>query len=140
MSTAPEIEPTLAASAACFRDGKVLIAKRLKPSLWSLPGGRLEPGETLAEAAIRELYEETGVTAEAVGLAGQTEVIRKDRSGAIIARFRIHAFAARWRSGEARPGPEAADVAWVEPEEITAYDATEGLLPIVLEARRILSA
>lgn len=140
MSNTTDIEPTLAASAACFRGGKVLIAKRIKPSLWSLPGGRLEPGETLAEAAVRELLEETGVTAEVVGLAGQTEVIRKDRNGAVVARFRVHAFAARWVAGEAAPGPEAADVAWVDPEEITAYDATEGLLPIVLEARRLLAA
>jgi ADP-ribose pyrophosphatase YjhB (NUDIX family) len=133
-----DIAPTLAASAACFRGGKVLIAKRIKPSIWSLPGGRLEPGETLAEAAMRELFEETGVTAEPVGLAGQTEVIRKDRNGAIVARFQIHAFAARWIAGEAAPGLEASEVAWVEPEEITAYNATEGLLPIVLEARRLL--
>lgn len=140
MSVAADIEPTLAASAACFRGGKVLIARRIKPSLWSLPGGRLEPGETLAEAAMRELFEETGVTAEPVGLAGQTEVIRKDRNGVVIARFQIHAFAARWIAGEAAPGPEAAAVAWVEPEEITAYNATEGLLPIVLEARRLLGA
>jgi hypothetical protein len=65
-------------------------------------------------------------------------VIRKDRNGAIVARFQIHAFAARWIAGEAAPGLEASEVAWVEPEEITAYNATEGLLPIVLEARRLL--
>lgn len=140
MNETADIAPKLAASAACFRGGKVLIAKRIKPSIWSLPGGRLEPGETLAEAAMRELFEETGVTAEPVGLAGQTEVIRKDRNGAIVARFQIHAFAARWIAGEAAPGPEASEVAWVEPEEITAYNATEGLLPIVLEARRLLGA
>ena len=134
----PTVEPTLAASAACFRDGKVLIAKRIKPSIWSLPGGRVEPGETLAEAAIRELFEETGVVAEALGLAGETEVIRRDKaSGAIIARFHIHAFAARWKAGEAKPGPEAAAVAWIAPREIAAYDTTEGLLPIVQEAARI---
>jgi 8-oxo-dGTP pyrophosphatase MutT (NUDIX family) len=134
-------EPILAASAACFRDGKVLIARRIKPSIWSLPGGRVEPGETPAEAAVRELFEETGVVAEALGPAGETEVIRKDKtSGAIVARFHIHAFAARWKAGEAAPGPEAAAVAWVAPQEIAAYDTTDGLLPIVLAAERLLRA
>ena len=132
------ITPTLAASAACFRDGKVLIAKRIKPSLWSLPGGRIEPGETPEAAAMRELFEETGVTAEAVGLAGEAEVVRKDENGEILARFRIFAYAARWQAGEAVPGPEAAEVAWVTPEEIAAYSATEGLLPIVMEAKRLI--
>lgn len=128
---------TLAASAACFRGGKVLIAKRIKPSLWSLPGGRIEAGETPEQAAIRELFEETGVTAKIVALAGESEVIRKDKSGAVIARFHISAYAARWVAGEAEPGPEAAEVAWVTPEEIAAYDSTEGLLPIVLKAKHL---
>jgi 8-oxo-dGTP pyrophosphatase MutT (NUDIX family) len=70
------ISPTLAASAACFRDGKVLIAKRIKPPLWSLPGGRIEPGETPEAAAARELMEETGVTAEIVAGGGAREGVR----------------------------------------------------------------
>jgi 8-oxo-dGTP diphosphatase len=134
------IPPTLAASAACFRGGKVLIAKRIKPSLWSLPGGRVEPGETTEAAALRELFEETGVTAEAVGLAGEAVVERKDKAGSVIARFHISAYAARWISGEAAPGPEAAEVAWIAPEEIEHYTVTEGLLPIVLEAKRMIGA
>lgn len=132
--------PTLAASAACFRGGTVLIAKRIKPPVWSLPGGRVEPGETPEQAAIRELFEETGVTAEAVGLAGKSEVILKDKAGLVSARFRILAFAARWIAGEAKPGPEASEVAWVEPEQISSFKTTEGLLPIVLEARRMVKA
>lgn len=132
------VSPTLAASAACFRDGKVLIAKRIKPPLWSLPGGRIEPGETPEAAAARELLEETGVTAEIVALAGEREVVLKDEGGGIAARFKIFAFAARWRAGEAKPGAEAAEVAWVEPEEIAAYNATEGLLPIVMAAKRLI--
>ena len=132
------VSPTLVASAACFRDGKVLIAKRLKPSLWSLPGGRIEPGETPEAAAMRELFEETGVEAEIVALAGEREVVLKDEGGGVAARFKIFAYAARWRAGEAAPGPEAAEVAWVAPEEIAAYNATEGLLPIVMEAKRLI--
>ncbi len=132
--------PTLAASAACFREGKVLIAKRIRPPLWSLPGGRIEPGESPEEAAARELKEETGVEAEIVGLAGEREVTLKDEGGGIAARFRIFAYAARWRAGEAKPGPEASEVAWVDPEALPDYKTTEGLLPIVIEAKRILGA
>jgi ADP-ribose pyrophosphatase YjhB (NUDIX family) len=128
--------PTLAASAACFKGGKVLIAKRIRPPLWSLPGGRIEPGETPEAAAARELLEETGVEAEIVGLAGEREVVLNDENGS--ARFRIFAYAARWRAGEAAPGPEAAEVAWVEPEELSGYPTTEGLLLIVREARRLV--
>lgn len=129
---------TLAASAACFRGGKVLIAKRIKPSLWSLPGGRIEAGETPEQAAIRELFEETGVTAEVVGLAGEAEVTRTGKDGEVISRFHISAYAARWIKGEAQPGPEAAEVAWIAPEEIERYAVTEGLLPIVLKAKLLL--
>jgi ADP-ribose pyrophosphatase YjhB (NUDIX family) len=132
--------PTLAASAACFRGGKILIAKRIRPALWSLPGGRIEPGESPEEAARRELKEETGVEAEIVGLAGEREVTLKDEGGGVAARFKIFAYAARWRAGEAKPGPEASEVAWVDPEALADYKTTEGLLPIVLEARRILDA
>jgi 8-oxo-dGTP pyrophosphatase MutT (NUDIX family) len=133
------VTPTLAASAACFRDGKVLIAKRIRPPLWSLPGGRIEPGETPEAAAKRELMEETGVEAEIVALAGEREVILKDEGGGVAARFKIFAYAARWRAGEAKPGPEASEVAWVEPAALSAYKTTDGLLPIVLEAERIVT-
>jgi 8-oxo-dGTP pyrophosphatase MutT (NUDIX family) len=132
------LSPTLAASAACFRDGKVLIAKRIRPPLWSLPGGRIEPGETPEAAAMRELFEETGVEAEIVALAGEREVVLKDEGGGLAARVKIFASAARWRAGEAKPGPEASEIAWVGPEALSAYKTTEGLLPIVMEAKRLI--
>jgi len=132
-------EPTFAASAAVFRGGKVLIARRVKrPRLWSLPGGRIERGERAEKAAEREVFEETGVRCETVGLAGQREVILRDQSGTIRGNFLIIAFAARWVGGEARPGPEASAVEWVEPEKLSAYELTEGLLPIVLSAQRLV--
>jgi mutator protein MutT len=125
--------PIRAASAAVFRDGRVLIARRANPPhLWSLPGGRVGAGETPEQAAIREVREETGVDCEIVALAGEIDV---ERPGV---RYRISAFAARWLTGEARPGPEASAVEWIKPEELAGYETTEGLAEIVARARAIL--
>lgn len=132
-------DPVLAASAAVFRNGKVLIARRVKlPALWSLPGGRIEKNESPEQAAKRELYEETGVEAEMMGLAGQREVMLHDERGEIIGKYVVLAFAARWVKGEAKPGSEASAVAWVEPDKLAGYEMTEGLLPIILAAQRIV--
>ena len=125
--------PIVAASAAVFRGGRVLIARRANPpQLWSLPGGKVEPGESPAQAAVREVREETGVKIEIVAPAGEREVVLPN------ARYRIHAFAARWRAGEARPGPEASAVEWVKPEELARYTTSEGLAEIVARARQIV--
>lgn len=133
------IRPVLCASAAVFRGGKLLIARRTKPPfLWSLPGGAVEWGETLAEAAIREAREETGVDAEAVGYAGHSEVMLRNEKGNVFDHFVIVAFAARWRAGEARTGPEASAVAWVEPAKLGDYEITEGLISIVEAAKKLL--
>jgi 8-oxo-dGTP diphosphatase len=73
--------PILAASVAVFRDGRVLLAARTAPpydQVFSLPGGLVEPGESLEQAALRELTEETGVTAGIVGFAGHVEIIERD--------------------------------------------------------------
>ena len=130
--------PIPAASIAVFRDGKVLLARRARPPLWSLPGGRIEPGETAEQAALRELREEVGVEAEIVAPVGEREAVRRDKSGVVVARFRIQAFAARWRAGEPKTGPEAIDVRWVEPDKVGELETTEGLAEIVATARRLV--
>lgn len=133
--------PQLAASAAVFRDGKVLIARRGKPPhLWSLPGGRVEMGETLEEAAAREVLEETGVTCRIAGFAGHREMMLRDAGGALTAHFVIAAFAAHWTGGEARPGEEASEVAWIDPATAASYETTPGLAEIIATARNILKA
>lgn len=138
MSSAPK-RPQIAASAAVFRNGKVLIAKRgAPPFLWSLPGGRVEMGESLEQAALRELMEETGVAAEIAGFAGHCDMFLRDDVGAITHHFVIAAFAARWTAGEAQPGPEAAEVAWIEPSSIAQYKTTPGLAEIIENARKLI--
>ncbi len=135
------IRPVLAVSAAVFRDGRVLIAHRTRPpQLWSLPGGAVEAGETLVEAAARELREETGVEAEFLGYAGHREVILRDSAGAVTGHYVVLAFAARWHAGEARPGPEALEVRWIEPDVLGHYETTEGLAGIVAAACRLAQA
>ncbi|HXY89150.1 MAG TPA: NUDIX domain-containing protein [Xanthobacteraceae bacterium] len=133
------IRPVLCASAAAFRGGKLLLARRTKPPfLWSLPGGAVEWGERLAAAAMRELREETGIEAEAAGYAGHSEVLLRNEKGVVVEHFVVVAFAARWWAREARTGPEASAVAWVEPARLGDYEITEGLAPIIERAERLV--
>lgn len=136
------IRPTLAASAAVFRDGRVLLARRGgRPShgLWTLPGGRVEPGETLADAAAREVMEEVGVACTVVGVAGAVDVIQHDGEGRLRAHFVVVAHAALWRAGEPAVGPEAAQVGWFEPGSLPE-DVTPGLGAVVDAAALLLRA
>jgi ADP-ribose pyrophosphatase YjhB (NUDIX family) len=71
MTHKPQQTPKLAVNALVFNDqGEVLLAKRTDNGLWCIPGGHVDLGETVAEAALRELFEETGLKAEVVRLVG----------------------------------------------------------------------
>ena len=122
--------PFVAASTAVFRDGRVLLASRTRPplaSLYSLPGGLVEPGETLAEAALRELDEEVGVRAELVGFLRPVEVIERDEERRVRHHFVIFPHVARWVSGDGLAGAEAGDVRWIGLNEIAELRTTPGL-------------
>jgi ADP-ribose pyrophosphatase YjhB (NUDIX family) len=130
--------PILAASAACFRGGKLLLARRANPpQLWTLPGGRVEAGEVAADAARRELKEETGVDADILGFAGFREMVMRGANGKVERHYVILSFAARWRAGEAQTGAEISAIEWIESEAVARYETTEGLEEIVAAARRI---
>ena len=129
--------PFLAVSAAIVRDGKVLAVRRArKPALnlYTLPGGGVEIGETLQEAVIREVREETGLDVEPVALAGEREVIVRDAQGQVERHFVILCFAARWRAGEPVLNDELDDARWIDPAEIGNLRTTEGLADIVAAA------
>jgi 8-oxo-dGTP diphosphatase len=135
--------PYLAVSAAIFRDGKVLVVRRARPpahGLYTLPGGGVELGETLEEAVIREVREETALEVAPVALAGYRQAIARDNAGRIERHFVILPFAARWIAGEISLNEELAEAHWLAPTELTGLTTTEGLAQIVTAAAQRIAA
>jgi 8-oxo-dGTP diphosphatase len=131
--------PYLAVSAAIIRNGKVLLVRRARNpalNLYTLPGGVVEAGETLHQAVIREVREETSLTIEPVALAGHREVIMRDAQGRVERHFVIMSFAARWLAGEPVLNEELDDARWLALEKLPALQTTEGLDEIVAAALR----
>jgi 8-oxo-dGTP diphosphatase len=126
--------PYIAVSAAVFRNGRVLIVRRAQPpaaGLYTLPGGVVELGETLVEAVVREVREETGLDIEPLALIGHREIIARDGSGHVERHFVILPFAARWRAGEITLNEELAEAHWLTPSGLSEFSTTEGLAEIV---------
>ena len=142
MNTVPDARtypdrPYLAVSAAIIRDGRILIAQRARgPALgvWTLPGGVVEAGETLIEALIREVHEETAITIEPVALAGHREVVVRADGGRVSRHFVILCFATRWIAGEPQLNEELAEARWLRPAELNGLKTTDGLAEIVASA------
>ena len=125
-----------------MRAGQVLVVRRARPpadGLFSLPGGVVEIGETLVQAVMREVAEETSITIEPVGLAGYREAIARDRDDRVERHFVILPFAARWLAGEPVLNEELSEARWVHPAELAGLPTTPGLAEIVAGAFALLS-
>ena len=134
----PPQRPQLAVSAVIFRDGKMLLLRRAKsPGLgfWSLPGGRVEFGESLHTALAREVDEEAGLKIDIVALAGWREVLPGAGGGG---HYLIMSFAARWIANEPRLNEEHDDFKWVVPGQFGDLKLTGGLPEVVEAARRLI--
>ena len=111
---------------ATDEQGRLLMIKRgHEPGagLWSIPGGRIEPGETDAEALVREMLEETSLTVEVGRLLGRVQ--RPFLDGAVID---IRDYAVTVTGGTLRPGDDAADARWVAAADMNSLEITEGLI------------
>lgn len=118
---------------AVIRDdeGRLLLIKRgHEPGagLWSLPGGRIEPGETDTEALVREMREETGLTVKVGRRLGS--VRRPGLGGDVID---ISDYAATVIAGRLTPGDDAADARWVDTAELESMAITDGLVEALTE-------
>jgi 8-oxo-dGTP pyrophosphatase MutT (NUDIX family) len=133
----------LAASVGVFREGRVLIAeRRVEPAkgLYTFPGGRVEMGETLAEAALRELMEEVGVTARIAGFIDHVETVMRSGDGAVTFHAVVCAFAAHWVAGEPHSTDEIGQIIWARPGDVARWPTTRGLPEIVRKGLAIVNS
>lgn len=123
--------PVPAAGVVCLRGDAVLLIRRGKPPRqgeWSLPGGRIEPGERAVDAALRELREETGVEARITGLLDVVDGVFPEAGRHYV----LIDYAAEWVSGEPVAGDDAMEAAFVP------LDRVESLIDWS-ETRRIIA-
>jgi 8-oxo-dGTP diphosphatase len=128
--------PIVAVLAVVLRGEEALIVQRAQQpnaGRWGFPGGVLELGETVAEGAMRELSEETGIAAKAAGILDVHDAITRDAEGRVQFHYLLIAVRGIWQSGEGEPADDAAACAWVTRDDIVAgrYPTFPTLLPLL---------
>jgi 8-oxo-dGTP diphosphatase len=133
--------PRVGASAAIFRGDEVLLVQRgpgkVMAGRWSLPGGHVEAGEALADAARREVLEETGVTAEVRGRVDLLEPVGRHAAGGVQTHYVIVVHWGVWVAGDAMAASDAADARFVHIGAIGAYDLTAGAAALIQRAHAL---
>ena len=118
MDNLSHVSPNAGSSAAVFRDGRILLIKREDNGLWAMPGGLVDVGETLAEAAARELEEEANVFGKVTQLLGIWD--SRFDGGSSKAQMYHAVFLVEAESGEPVAGPETTDAGFFSEEELPA--------------------
>ena len=129
MSSPPT--PCVCVGAVAIDDGRLLLVRRKnEPGLgsWSVPGGRVEPGETVQEAVVRELGEETGVEGVVMGLIGVAERIGDDHHFVILD-YAVEVLA----PAPPEAGSDAAEARWVALADVAEMDLVDGLAEFLHE-------
>ena len=129
--------PRVAVGTVVIRDGAVLLVRRAKaPSegLWAIPGGSVELGETLQQAAERELFEETGVRVRAGQPCYAFDAVHKDASGRVRFHYVVVDLRAEFVAGEPRAGDDVLDARWVRPQELGSMSVSDRTLDLLRRA------
>ena len=135
--------PIVGVLAVVLRGERALVVRRANPPMpgrWGFPGGVLELGETVAQGAMRELFEETGVEAEAAGPLTVIDTIDRDGDDRVRYHYTLVAIIGHWQSGEGAPADDADEVAWLSRAEIVEQNlrTAPALLPVIdLALRKI---
>ncbi|HUI56149.1 MAG TPA: NUDIX hydrolase [Bryobacteraceae bacterium] len=126
--------PLIGVGAILLRRDRILMAQRGKEPLkgwWSLPGGALETGESLANAVRREVREETGLEVRPLGVLEIFERIMRDKSGAAEYHYVLIDYVCRVTGGTLCPGDDVCAVEWVRREDLPKLQITEGTLAVI---------
>ena len=129
-------KPELAVGAVVFHDNRVLLVQRGKPpgkGVWAIPGGRVKIGETLKQAAQREVLEETGLTIRAGDPVFSLEVIEKDAAGEVLFHFYIVDLDGEYINGRIQPGDDAQNARWVSKEELKGLNVNDSTRQLLKE-------
>jgi ADP-ribose pyrophosphatase YjhB (NUDIX family) len=132
------IRPTVAVGVVLLDGDRVLLIRRGKApaeGLWSVPGGKLELGESLEAACRRELREETGLSATIGPLVEVLDRVVRDGDGVITHHYVILDFVGTAPSGELRAASDAAEARWVPFAALERLTTTDGLGPVLERAR-----
>jgi 8-oxo-dGTP diphosphatase len=138
------VRPIAAVAGIAFdQRGRVLLVRRGRGSAqgtWSVPGGRIEPGETAADAVAREMAEETGLDVAVIGLVTAVDWIERDADGTLRRHFVILDHLVEVRGGQLAAGDDAAEARWVAFDELDQLPTTAGLREVLEQARAMASA
>lgn len=134
-SAYPE-HPRVAVGAVVFKQKRVLLVKRARAPAqgqWAIPGGKVNLGETLQQAAQREILEETGIVIQAREPVFSFNSIDRDNNGRVRFHYVIVDLAAEYCGGEPQPGDDAAQVRWVAAEELNSLPVSPATLKLLHE-------
>ena len=140
MSRSYPNRPIVGVGAVVLRDDRVLLIKRGKPQRmgdWSLPGGMQEIGETVFEAAAREVREETGVTISDIALIDVVDSITRDDDARVQFHYTLVDVVAKWRSGEPAGGSDAMHAEFMSFDEVSKIVLWRETHRIIAKAREM---
>ena len=126
--------PLVGVGAIIIEDARLLLVKRAHPPLqaeWSIPGGVLEVGELMRQAAVREAREETGLTVEPGELLGVYDRIVRDADQRVQYHYVLIDFLCRRVAGDLAAASDAAEVRWFGQEELAALNLAEDTLDVI---------
>lgn len=135
MSAFSVSHPIVATIAVVVRGNEVLLVRRANPpdaGYWGFPGGKIEIGETIHQAALRELREETGIYGEAHQVFTALDALHRDESGMLLQHFVLVAVLCDWKEGEPQAADDALEARWFAIEALQ-----EGELALSLDVSEV---